>query len=110
MSIKNLLSDENNFKLDPLDLSVRLFIDGKNKNFQVYRIPLTELYYNDQNDRIATRISQYKAEGNEPFSYESDEEREKYNSIIEDFIIQSNKEKMQTTRNNIRTVGQKVPG
>ena len=34
-------------------------INGVKRNLEVFRIPLDLLYYNDQNDRIATSIDSY---------------------------------------------------
>ena len=45
-------------------LSHKLTIDGQSRAYQVYRIRLDQLRYNPQNDRIATWISQYRAEHN----------------------------------------------
>ena len=39
----------------------KLTVDGLTKAYPVYKIRLDWLFYNDQNDRIATWISQYKA-------------------------------------------------
>ena len=39
----------------------KMNINGVKKNMDVYRIPLNQLYYNDQNDRIATYISKYNS-------------------------------------------------
>ena len=35
----------------------KLTIDGVSNNYRVYRIKLDQLYYNAQNDRIATWMS-----------------------------------------------------
>lgn len=48
---------------------VKLTVDGITSNYQVYRVRLDNLYFNDQNDRIATWISQYKAEYGERLSF-----------------------------------------
>ena len=40
----------------------KMNINGVKKNMEVFRIPLDQLYYNDQNDRIATYISKYNSE------------------------------------------------
>lgn len=37
----------------------KLNIGGVTKNYDVYAVPLELLFYNDQNDRIATWLSQY---------------------------------------------------
>lgn len=43
----------------PNDTDKRLVIDNISNNYPVYKIRLDKLYFNDQNDRIATWISQY---------------------------------------------------
>lgn len=40
----------------------KVTFDGKTEIYPVYRVRLDALYYNDQNDRIATWISRYRAE------------------------------------------------
>ena len=40
----------------------KLTVDGLTKAYPVYKVRLDWLFYNDQNDRIATWISQYKAQ------------------------------------------------
>lgn len=92
----------------PTDLSRKLTIDGITKAYQVYKIRLDLLYYNDQNDRIATWISQYKAE-REVDSISLDD-IEKYNDIIQDFIVKSNPAAINKTKNNIELVDQREPG
>ena len=42
--------------------SKKLTINGKTSLYPVYKIKLDLLYYNDQNDRIATYISKYNSE------------------------------------------------
>lgn len=89
-------------------LSHKLTIDGQSRAYQVYRIRLDQLHYNHQNDRIATWISQYRAEHNGQLPDESD--LEAYNEIIEGFITSSNEEAIKKTANNIRLFDQRVPG
>jgi len=43
-------------------LTRKLTVDGLTKAYPVYKVKLDWLFYNDQNDRIATWISQYKAQ------------------------------------------------
>ena len=45
-------------------LTRKLTVDGLTKPYPVYKVRLDWLFYNDQNDRIATWISQYKAQLN----------------------------------------------
>ena len=89
-------------------LSRKLTLGGITKAYPVYRVRLDQLFYNDQNDRIATWITQYKNDtGNVAFSELS---REEYNKIIERFIIDSNPGAIEKTKNNIALVNQREPG
>lgn len=90
------------------DLSRKLTIDGITNPYPVYKVRLDYLFYNDQNDRIATWISQYKSEhGGESIGVD---DRDEYNTIIERFIIQSNPETIKKTQANIELVDQRLPG
>ena len=89
-------------------LSRKLTLGGVTKAYPVYRVRLDKLFYNDQNDRIATWITQYKNdENNVSFSELS---REDFNKIIEKFIIDSNPSAIEKTKNNIALVNQREPG
>ena len=94
--------------VEPTTLSRKLTIDGITKAYPVYKVKLDQLFYNDQNDRIATWISQYKAqhEGLAP----DPSDREAYNALIEQFIIESNPDAIKKTQNNIEMVDQREPG
>lgn len=89
-------------------LTRKITINGQTQTYPVYRIRLNLLYYNDQNDRIATWISRYEAENGEDSLKALD--RDIYNRIIEGFIYESNPESINKTQNNIATVGQRLPG
>ena len=89
-------------------LSRKVTYGGRTVVYPVYRVRLDALYYNDQNDRIATWISRYEAENGEASLEEMD--REIYNHIIENFIVESNPEAIQRTQKNISLVGQREPG
>ena len=86
----------------------KLTIDGLTNAYPVYKVRLDWLFYNDQNDRIATWISQYKAEheGNAPDSTD----KESYNKIIEQFIVDSNPDAIRKTQTNIELVDQREAG
>lgn len=89
-------------------LSRKLTLGGVTKAYPVYRVRLDQLFYNDQNDRIATWITQYKNDtSNISFS---DLSKEEYNKIIEKFIIDSNPAAIEKTKNNIALVNQREPG
>lgn len=104
----NLLQEMNNEIVQKTQLSRKLTIDGVTNAYPVYRVRLDQLFYNDQNDRIATWMSQYKSEyGDYAFQEMS---REAYNSIIEQFIIQSNESAIEKTQINIALVHQREPG
>lgn len=106
--MQNLLKEGLGTVVESTSLSRKLTIDGVTKAYPVYRVRLDQLFYNDQNDRIATWISQYKSEhGAEAFNELS---REDYNAIIEQFIIQSNEAAIEKTQMNIALVHQREPG
>lgn len=86
----------------------KLTLDGMTQTYPVYRIRLDELYYNDQNDRISTWLSQYRAQhnGQAPDSLD----REAYNQVIEAFITKSNPGALRKTKTNIKLVDQREPG
>lgn len=81
---------------------------GKTVAYPVYKVCLDLLYYNDQNDRIATWISRYESENGNDALHDLD--REIYNRVIEGFIVESNPEAIRRTQTNISMVGQQVPG
>ncbi len=86
----------------------KLTVDGITRAYPVYKVRLDWLFYNDQNDRIATWISQYRAEhnGNMP----DINQRSVYNDIIDGFIVASNPEAIRRTQVNIELVDQREPG
>lgn len=90
------------------ELSRKVSYGGKTVAYPVYKVRLDALYYNDQNDRIATWISRYEAENGAGSL--SGLSRELYNRIIEGFICDSNFEAIQKTQKNIDLVGQREPG
>lgn len=88
--------------------SRKVTFGGKTQIYPVYRVRLDKLYYNDQNDRISTWISQYESKNG--VGSLSSLDTESYNSIIENFICESNPEALQKTKNNISLVGQREAG
>ncbi len=106
----NLLIDGiNNGTVQTTDQNVKLTVDGITETYPVYRVKLDNLYYNDQNDRIATWISKYKAEHGED-SLDNKEDREGYNNIIQSFIVNSDGDKIKNTQQNIELLGQQKHG
>lgn len=105
----NLLIDgiEQRF-VEKTSLTRKITIDGITKAYPVWKVRIDKLFYNDQNDRIATWISQYKYENDGKMVDSSN--REEYNSIIEKFIIESNPDAIKKTQNNIELVDQREPG
>lgn len=89
-------------------LTRKLTVDGLTKAYPVYKVRLDWLFYNDQNDRIATWISQYKAEHDGQIPDIS--EKSAYNDIIEEFIVASNPDAIRKTQTNIEMVDQREPG
>ena len=89
-------------------LTRKVTYGGKTVVYPVYRVRLDALYYNEQNDRIATWITGYESEnGTESLK---DLNIEIYNRIIENFVYESNPEAIQKTQKNIALVGQREPG
>jgi len=97
---------KNNYVI-PTEYTRKLTIDGHTASYQVYKIRLDQLYYNNQNDRIATWISKYKADEN---ISKIDVHDEHYNDVIEQFIYESNPKAIEKTKNNIDLMGQREPG
>lgn len=92
----------------PTTLTKKLAVDNHTQIHKIYKIRLDQLYFNDQNDRIATWISQYKAE-NGSLHLETDN-KEQYNRIIQGFITESNPNALNKTQTNIELIGQQEPG
>ncbi|MFJ5717381.1 hypothetical protein [Neobacillus sp. NPDC093127] len=92
----------------PNNTDKKLVIDNISQNYPVYKIRLDQLYYNDQNDRIATWISQYKIDNN--INHFDLSDIENYNNIIHDFITSSNPQALKNTQNNIKLIGQQETG
>lgn len=89
-------------------LTRKVTYGGKTVVYPVYQVRLDVLFYNDQNDRIATWISRYESENGKDSL--NDLNVEIYNRIIENFITESNPEAIQKTQKNIALVGQREPG
>lgn len=85
-----------------------LTIDGHTQDYPVFEIKLDLLFYNDQNDRIATLVNKYKQDNN--ISSLSLDDFFQYNSIIHKFIVESNKEALDKTQKNIQLFGQQEFG
>lgn len=79
---------------------------GRVEEFPVYRVNLKHLFYNDKNDRVATWMSQYIEENGKL----NKNNFEDYNNIVENFIVNSNKNAFTKTKNNIKLIGQREPG
>ena len=90
------------------DRATKLTIDGITETYPIYQIRLDALYYNDQNDRIATWISQYKSDNKTETIDRTD--LESYNNIIHEFIVKSNPDKLKSTQKNISFIGQQKYG
>lgn len=95
-------------KISKTKMTKKLTFAGKTELYPIYRVRLDALYYNDQNDRIATWISAYKAEhGAGALSALGSKE---YNDVIENFIYESNPDAIKKTQKNIGMIGQQQPG
>ena len=94
--------------VQPTTLTRKVTFAGKTQVYPVYKVRLDALYFNDQNDRIATWITQYESENGEGSL--NDLNTDIYNGIIENFIYDCNPESIQKTQKNIALVGQREPG
>ena len=85
-----------------LEGSKKLKIVNEELN-EIYKIQLKYLYYNDQNDRIATFVSEYESDNNIKIK---DLDVESRNRVIEDFISKSDNDKFEKTKSDIFAKGQ----
>ena len=90
------------------DLTRKVTYAGKTVVYPVYRVRLDKLYFNDQNDRIATWITQYESENGNGSLEELNPEI--YNRIIENFVYDSNPDSIHKTQKNIALFNQREPG
>lgn len=82
--------------------------NGVSQTFSVYAVDIDELYYNDQNGRIATYISEYDSTHDDKISSLS---REELNDTIMTYIKQSeSSDSFKKTKENIRNIGQMEVG
>ena len=104
----SLLQEIGSDAVQKTDLTRKVTYGGKTVAYPVYRVRLDRLYYNDQNDRIATWITKYESENGEDSL--NDLNKDIYNRIIENFIYDSNPDSIQKTQKNIAVFGQREPG
>ena len=105
----NLLQEGiNNRTVIKTDRATKMVVDGLTETYPIYKVRLTNLFFNDQNDRIATWISQFREEHGE-FALNKDD-IEVYNDIIQGFITESNTERLKQTQINIALLGQQKYG
>lgn len=90
------------------DGTKNIHLKGKREAKMVYSIPIDMLFYNDQNDRIASEISEYLDNNNIQNFDRSDINQ--FNDIFARFIIKSNEPSYKKTRDNIKAIGQLEPG
>lgn len=106
MSIVSLKQLKDSKIIRETDSTRKLTIHGETKNHKVYKIPTNYLYYNNKNGRIISSINRYESEGNKlDFT-----DRENYNSILREYIIESNEQAIKKTKENIKATGQRLPG
>lgn len=76
-------------------------------SWDVYRIPLDYLYYNDKNGRINTVYKQFQADNG---ALQPEVGDSKYNEIFERFIYDSNSRALKDTLQSIKEKTQQEPG
>lgn len=86
--------------------SRKLTIDGRTEVYPVYAIKLDKLFYNNQNDRIASWTSEWRAE----HGADINPTEPNYNDVIEGYVVASNPDAIRKTQNNIKLNGQQEPG
>jgi len=104
VNLKELIEQ---YQIEKTEITKPLSIDGKAGSYDVYRIPLKYLYYNDQNGRINTVYHQYIASRGKLNPQTGDSE---YNKIFEQFIFDSKKQALKDTQASIREKGQQESG
>ena len=107
-TVENLMTLIRTKKIYKTKMTKKITFAGKTELYPVYKVRLDALFYNDQNDRIASWIAAYKAEhgAGALAALKSDE----YNALIEKFIYESNPDAIDKTKKNIRAIGQQLPG
>ena len=95
-------------KVQKTPLTRKITYGGSTVVYPVYKVRLDCLYYNDQNDRISTWITQYESDNGE--NSLTSLNKSTFNSIIEGFIVDSNSDAIDKTQKNISMVGQREPG
>ena len=108
LTVNSLLNEVNTDAVQPTSLTRKITYGGKTQIYPVYKVDLQKLFYNDQNDRIATWISQYEAENGKDSLRDLD--KDIYNRLIENFVYESNPDSIQKTQKNIALLGQREPG
>jgi len=87
----------------------KLSYKGQTEEYKVYRVPIDKLYFNDENGRIATFMSQYESE--HPGTSIHDLSNNDYNSIIAGYIEKANSaDSFKRTLNDIKLKGQLEAG
>lgn len=98
--------------IEELGNSVRtkkLSYKGQTEEYKVYRVPINQLYFNDENGRIATFISQYENE--HPGQDIKELSNEEYNDTIAEYIKKANSsDTFKRTLNDIKLKGQLEAG
>lgn len=98
----------NKGEIEKIDLTKRITIeDNHPKTYEVYKIPLKYLYYNDQNGRINTAYRQFVADNGKLLPECGNSE---YNEKFETFIYDSDPKSLKKTQESIRKSGQQEPG
>lgn len=98
-----------NIKIQQLEkvATKKLTFKGETRVFDVYKVPIDMLFYNDLNGRIATFISQYASEGKDITSLDN----KTYNDTIAEFIKNSaTLSRFKKTKEDIKQNTQKEVG
>lgn len=90
----------------------KIYFEGREQTFPVFRIPLDKLQYNIQNARIGIAINDYNKDNpTRRLEIILKEDVEEFNNIISKFIIKSDKgNRFYETKKNIKERSQQVAG
>lgn len=89
----------------PKMTGVKLFYKGEERDFNVYKIPLTTLVYNPHNGRIGTKVKTF-----EVTSHELNPENPDDIAIIEQFLWDSKPDRNEKTLKSLLKIGQQEYG
>lgn len=103
-----LIMSSNEINLGSPIREEKIVIRGESETRNVYRVDISNIYYNDENGRISTFMAEYNSSNKNPISNLS---REEYNNQIMEYMINAESSgSYNKTKSNIKSIGQMEPG